>query len=133
MIPSIENTFAKPRDIMTQRLQMQRCLTPMKSVKGEPKNEFCVTNQRARQPMPDIPIPEELITLVHAISEDKNLCERFLSLQQLPPVLRQAQLVRITAQMRSAGEDPAAAHALSTLMQPRVYDAACSTLRELCF
>ena len=47
--------------------------------------------------MPDISIPEELVTLIHAIFEDKNLSERFLSLQQLPAVLRQAQLMRIAA------------------------------------
>ena len=83
--------------------------------------------------MPDNPIPEELVSLVHAISEDKNLCERLLSLQQLPPALRQARLMSIAAEMRFAGEDAAVADAVSTLAQPRFYDAACNTLRELCF
>lgn len=81
--------------------------------------------------MPRHQIPEELVTLVLAISEDKQLCERFLGLQQLPDVVREAHLLTIAAQMRSADEDASVVNAVYTLTKPRYYDAACITLREL--
>ena len=84
-------------------------------------------------PMIDKRIPEELVSLLHAISEDKDLCERLFTLQELPSALRQVQLFRIAACMRAAGEDEAVVDAVSALAEPPLYDAACSTLRELGF
>lgn len=81
--------------------------------------------------MIDNSIPEDLVSLIHAISEDNDICERLFSLQQLPSAARQAQLVSIAAQMRSAGEDPTLSDAVSMLAQPQFYAAACNTLREL--
>jgi hypothetical protein len=99
---------------------------------GTPKKnaELAQTNDTF-QPMPGNSIPEELVTLLHAISEDKDLCDLFLSLQHLSPAVRQNQLLSIAAQMHFAGEDAAVANAVSILAHPRIYEAACSTLREL--
>jgi hypothetical protein len=72
------------------------------------------------------PIPEELVLLLHAVSEDRRLREWLLSLEQFPPAMRQAELLRMTAEMRAAGEDAAL-----TAAKPHFYAAACSTLREL--
>lgn len=82
--------------------------------------------------MPKSPIPEELVSLIHAVSEDKALCEALLSFKQLPPAVRQALLQSIAARMRAAGEETAVADAVSALAEPRLYAAACDTLRELC-
>ncbi|MEO6787575.1 MAG: hypothetical protein ABI318_15720 [Chthoniobacteraceae bacterium] len=81
--------------------------------------------------MPDDEIPEELVSLLHAVSEDRHLSEWLLSLQHVPLAMRQAALLRMAAQMRSGGEDAAVADAIAALAQPRFYEAACSTLREL--
>jgi hypothetical protein len=37
----------------------------------------------------------------------------------------------MAAEMRAAGEDSAVADAIAALAQPHLFDAACSTLREL--
>lgn len=81
--------------------------------------------------MPGSPIPEELVLLLHAISEDRRLREWLLGLNQLPPAMRRAELWRMAAEMRAAGEDAAVTEAISALVQPHLYEAACSTLREL--
>ena len=86
---------------------------------------------RARHSMPDNAPPEQLVSLLHAVSEDRRLSEWLLSLQQLPPATRQTALLRMAAEMRSGGEDAAVADALAALAQPHLFEAACNTLREL--
>ena len=81
--------------------------------------------------MSDNPIPEELVSLLYVIADDKRLCESLVSLQQFPLGMRQAELRRIAAQMRSDGVNVAVADAISALTQPRLFDAACSAIREL--
>jgi hypothetical protein len=81
--------------------------------------------------MPDHAIPEQLVTLLHSVSEDRRLAEWLLGLEQHPPAARQAALLRMAAEMRAAGEDSAVADAIAALAQPHLFDAACSTLREL--
>lgn len=76
-------------------------------------------------------IPDELVSLIQAISEDKNLCERILSFQQIPAVMCQTELLNIAARMRSAGENKAMVEAVAMLADPLLYDAACSTLCEI--
>ena len=81
--------------------------------------------------MPDHAIPEHLVSLLHSVSEDRRLADWLLGLQQHPPEVRQAALLRMAAEMRAGGEDSAVADAIAALAQPHLFDAACSTLREL--
>ena len=81
--------------------------------------------------MPSPAIPEHLVSLLHAVSEDRRLADWLLALGQQPPAARQAALLRMAAEMRSGGEDAAVADAISALAQPHFYEAACNTLREL--
>jgi hypothetical protein len=81
--------------------------------------------------MPDHSIPEQLVTLLHSVSEDRRLAEWLLGLEQHPPAARHAALLRMAAEMRAAGEDSAVADAIAALAQPHLFDAACNTLREL--
>ena len=81
--------------------------------------------------MPDSAISEELVSLLHAVSEDKRLSDWLLSLRHVPPATRQAALLGMAAQMRSDGEDAAVADGVAALAQPHFYEAACRTLREL--
>lgn len=81
--------------------------------------------------MPGPAIPEQLVTLLHTVSEDGRLADWLLGLEQLPPAARQTVLLRMAAEMRVGGEDSAVADAVAALAQPHLFDAACNTLREL--
>ena len=81
--------------------------------------------------MPDHAIPEQLVLLLHSVSEDRRLADWLLGLEQHPPAARQAALLRMAAEMRSGGEDSAVADAVAALAQPHLFEAACNTLREL--
>ena len=81
--------------------------------------------------MPDHAIPEPLVSLLHAVSEDRRLAEWLLGLEQHPPEVRQGALLRMAAEMRTNGEDAAVADAIAALAQPHLFGAACKTLREL--
>ena len=81
--------------------------------------------------MPDHVIPEQLVSLLHSVSEDRRLAEWLLGLPQHPPAARQAALLLMAAEMRAGGEDSAVADAITALAQPHFFEAACNTLREL--
>lgn len=81
--------------------------------------------------MPDPAIPEELVSLLHSLSEDRRLAEWLLGLEQHPPEVRQAALLRMAAEMRAGGEEAAVTDAITALAQPHLFEGACHTLREL--
>ena len=81
--------------------------------------------------MPDDPIPEPLVSLLHSVSEDARLAGWLLGLAEQPPAARQAALLGMAAEMRAGGEDPGVADAIAALAQPHLFEAACHTLREL--
>ena len=81
--------------------------------------------------MPDTAIPEQLVTLLHSVSEDRRLAEWLLGLEQQQPAARQTALLRMAAEMRANGEDAVVADTITALAQPHLFDAACNTLREL--
>jgi len=81
--------------------------------------------------MPDPVIPEQFVTLLHSVSEDRRLAAWLLGLEQHPPAARQAALFGMAAEMRAGGEDAAVADAIAVLAQPQLFEAACNTLREL--
>ena len=77
------------------------------------------------------PIPESLVSLLHAIAEDKDLCGWLFQLEQVPLPMRQTVLRQMAARMQAAGEEETLSEAVTLLTDPIYYDAACSTLREL--
>ncbi|MEO6754627.1 MAG: hypothetical protein ABIP85_22855 [Chthoniobacteraceae bacterium] len=79
----------------------------------------------------DEPISEELVTLIHAISEDEDLRAWLLGLQQLPESVRRTELGGMAARMRHSGEDEGIANAVCALAQPNLFDAACERMRGL--
>ena len=81
--------------------------------------------------MPDHAIREQLVALLHSVSEDRRLADWLLGLQQHLPAARQAALLQMAAEIRAGGDCSAIADAIAALAQPQLFDAACSTLREL--
>ena len=81
--------------------------------------------------MPNNDLPEELVALLHAISEDESLCRWLLTLQQLPITVRRTELGCMAARMRADAGAEDVASAVSALARPELYEAACNTLREL--
>jgi hypothetical protein len=76
-------------------------------------------------------VPEELVGLVHALSEDPALRQWLRDLQPLSMVERRSILTQIAEQMEAGGEDPALVSAMRALTRPALFDAACQTLAEL--
>lgn len=68
--------------------------------------------------------------LLQAFSEDAELCDRLLALEQIQLSLRQAALWRLAEEMRVGGAGQAVVSGITALAHPRNYMAACRILRE---
>lgn len=75
-------------------------------------------------------VPEELVGLIHALSEDASLRRWLQDLQPLSMLERRSILTQIAEQMEAGGEDPAIVSAMRALTRPALYDAAVQTLGE---
>jgi hypothetical protein len=83
-------------------------------------------------PMSQLSIPEGIVRLTHAFVEDASLRAWFLTVQEHSPGMRRAAFRQMAEQMRTAGEDPELATAVSALTHPELFDAVRQSLRDRC-
>lgn len=81
--------------------------------------------------MKNIPIPDEVVSLVHAIRDDGPLREWLFLLEQHTDSVRRSAFAGMIAKMRAASEDGTLIAAMEELARPEIYAAACRALREL--
>ncbi len=81
---------------------------------------------------PTSKIPEEMVSLAHALVETEGLRSWFLALEALPVAIRSAAFAQMAAQMRSEGEDPALSAAVASLVRPAMYESVLQAVRERC-
>jgi len=81
---------------------------------------------------PSSDIPEEMVSLAHALVETEALRSWFFALEALPVSVRSAAFAEMAAQMRAAGEDPGLSSAVATLVHPKMYESVLETVRKRC-
>jgi hypothetical protein len=81
--------------------------------------------------MRDQSVPEEIVTLIHAIMEDPALCEWLFAQEQRPLSARALAFLEMSDRMAAGGEDPAIVSAVSLLARPEIYAAVCCSVRDL--
>jgi hypothetical protein len=81
---------------------------------------------------PSSDIPEEMVSLAHALVETENLRSWFLALEALPASIRSAAFADMAAKMRAEGEDPGLSSAVAALVQAKMYESVLETVRERC-
>jgi hypothetical protein len=81
---------------------------------------------------PPSDIPEEMVSLAHALVETETLRSWFFALEALPLSLRSAAFADMAAQMRTQGEDPGLSAAVAALVDPKMYESVLEAVRERC-
>jgi hypothetical protein len=81
---------------------------------------------------PSSDIPEEMVSLAHALVETETLRTWFFALEALPICVRSAEFAEMAAQMRTKGEDPGLSSAVAALGHPKMYESVLETVRERC-